>query len=293
MTTPLESGALPALYDILDFLSQLRDTDEDRVWSRIVEKLAVAVGTEAASYYTFLPKRRQLIALYSLGESAKQLSGVPIEIGTGICGWVAKHREPTIVLDPYGDQRFLKAIDEKTGFKTRNILAVPLNDRLELVGVIELINKRAGAFSPEDLHFVEAACRMTALALRCFRLEATVDKVTSNNASILENLGGGFLAIDMHGRLILCNPSARRILGISPDLPLNLPVEQALRDIPEMAEILANAASTRQTVKRQELRWKRDGVERVLGYSTIMIQDPQGNVSGAGITFQDITNIKH
>jgi adenylate cyclase len=293
VTTPLEAGPLPALYDVLDFLSRLREGDEDRVWSRVIDKLCVALGADAATYYTFLPKLRQLIARYSLGASAKQLSGAPIELGAGLCGWVAKHREAALVADPYGDPRFLKAMDEKTGFKTRNLLAVPLDDRLELAGVVELLNKRSGPFTPDDLRFVEAACRATALTLRNFRLEATVDKVTSSNASILENLGGGFLAIDMRGRLILCNPSARRILGISPELPLNLPVEQALGTIPEIAEILAKTASTRQTVKRQELRWTRDGQERVLGYSTIMIQDPQGNVSGAGITFQDITNVKH
>lgn len=293
MSAPLTGGSLSALYDVLEFLSQLREAEEDKVWSRIVEKLAVAIDAEAATYFTFLPKLRQLLARYSLGESAKQLTGTPIEIGAGICGWVAKHREPLFIDDAYNDQRFLVAIDEKTGFKTRNILAIPLHDNLELAGVIELLNKRSGAFTPEDLKLAQAVCRATMLTLRSFRLEAMVDKVTSHNASILENLGGGFLAVDMHGRLILCNPSARKILSISPDLPLNLPVEQALRDIPEMAEILMHTVSTRQTVKRKDMKWKHNGETRTLGYSTIMIQDPQGNVSGAGITFQDITQTKH
>ena len=50
--------------------------------------------------------------------------------------------------------------------------------------------------------------------------------------------------------------------------------------------------ATRHTVKRQELRWKHDGADHILGYSTLLLQDPDGNTSGAGITFQDITQFK-
>ena len=50
--------------------------------------------------------------------------------------------------------------------------------------------------------------------------------------------------------------------------------------------------STKETVKRQELRWARKDGVRVLGYSTLLIQDPRGQVVGAGITFQDITQFQ-
>lgn len=292
MKAPLTGGYLPALYDILGFLSQAREGDEDKVWSRIVDKCSVAVDVEAATYFTFLPKMRQLIARYSLGISAKQLAGTPIEIGAGICGWVAKHREPLFIADAYKDERFLKHIDEITGFKTRNILAIPLYDQMELAGIIELLNKRTGDFTNDDLRFVEAASRATAITLRSFRLDSMIGKVTSHNASILENLGGGFLAVDLRGRLILCNPAARRILMISPELPMNLPIEQALKHLPELSDILNKTISSRQTVRRQDLSWTYEGQKHVLGYSTIMIQDPQGAVTGVGLSFQDITGVK-
>lgn len=292
MSAPLQNGPLSALYDVLDFLSRLNEADEDKVWARVVEKLCATLDVEAATHFTYVPSLRQLIARYSLGVAAQAVAGQPIAVGTGICGWVAKHNEPLLVEDAAADPRFLKEIDARTGFTTKTVLAVPLLDRLDLSGVIELINKRSGPFTAEDLRFVDAVCRATNLTLRCFRLESRVDKVTSNNASILENLGGGFIAIDMHGRMILCNPSARRILGLNPELPMNLPAEQALIGIHEMCDILMDTLATRKTVKRQDLWWKRKDETRVLGYSTLMIQDTQGRVSGAGITFQDITNVK-
>ncbi len=289
MTTPLERGYLYALYDILDFNSQLHEIDEDRVWSRLAEKLAVALDIEAATYFTYLPRTRHLIARYALGTASQKLAGEPLDVGTGLAGWVAQHREPLMIEDVYKDKRFLPRIDEMTGFKTRCVLAVPLLERTELTGVLELLNKRSSPFTPEDFHFVEAACRVTALTLRNFRIEARVDKVTAHNASIIENLGGGFLAIDLHGRLILCNPAARSILGLPSDMQLNTPVERSLEQFPQISEILMKTASTRQTVKRQEVACRVGDVEKLIGYSSILIQDPQGNLSGAGIIFQDIT----
>jgi hypothetical protein len=36
--------------------------------------------------------------------------------------------EPLNVLDAYADERFMKDVDLKTGFKTNTILAVPIKD---------------------------------------------------------------------------------------------------------------------------------------------------------------------
>lgn len=283
---------LPALYGLIDFLHGVKEADDDRVWSRVIEKLSAALDCEAASYFVFLPKAGALTARASLGTAASSLESRPIESGKGICGWVAKYREAVVIEDAYADSRFLKDVDESSGFKTKTVLAVPLFDRLELVGALELINKRAGPFTSEDLAFVQAACLAASLALRSLKLESTVDRVTAHNASILDNLGGGFVAVDVHGRMMLCNPAARRILDIPPEAPLNVPVDQALFTNPEMAEILMDTLVKKTTVKRQDLWWKRKGQTRVLGYSTLLIQDTGGRVVGAGITFQDITSFQ-
>jgi adenylate cyclase len=283
------AGALPALVDLLHFLSTVKEAEEDQVWARVLDKLAAALDCTAATYYVFLPKQAQLIARASLGSAGHRVESRPVDSGKGLCGWVAKYREPLMTVDAYGDPRFLKQFDEESGFKTSHVMAVPLLDRMELSGVIELINKRSGPFTEDDLAFVQAACSACAIALRAIRLESTVDKVTAHNASILDNLGGGFVAVDIHGRVMLCNPAAKKILGLHPDLPLNQPVDATLIMIPDMAEILMDTLVKKETVKRQDLWWKQKGQSRVLGYSTLLIQDPHGQVVGAGITFQDIT----
>ncbi|MDE2489484.1 MAG: GAF domain-containing protein [Elusimicrobia bacterium] len=281
-----------ALADVLAFLSSLKDADDDRVWSRIVDKLAAALSCDAATYFVLLPKAEALVARAALGAAGHRVETRRVETGRGLCGWVAKYREPLVVADARSDPRFLPELDETTGYATKSVLAVPLFDRLELVGVIELINKAGGPFDAADLALAQAATRAAALALRALRLESTVDRVTAHNASILENLGGGFVAVDAHGRVMLCNPAAKRILGLPEELAMNQPVDQVLVAIPEMGEILMDTLVKKETVKRQDLWWKRRGETRVLGYSTLLIQDPRGQVVGAGITFQDITQFQ-
>jgi len=286
------AGRLESLCELVAFLAAVKEADDDRVWSRVTDKLAAALDCEAAAYFTFLPKAGRLVARAALGAAGHRVETRHVEIGQGLCGWVAKYREPLVVDDAYSDRRFLKQFDEATGYKTGRVLALPLFDRLELSGVIELINKRAGPFDAADLAFAQAACHAASMALRALRLESTVDKVTAHNASILENLGGGFIAIDTHGRLMLCNPAAKKMLELPEDLPLGQPVDQSLIAIPEMGEVLMDTLVKKETVKRQDLWWKKRGEPRVLGYSTLLIQDPRGQVVGAGITFQDITQFQ-
>jgi PAS domain-containing protein len=280
------------LCDVIGFLATVKDAEDDRVWSRVLDKLAAAVDCEAATYFVYLPKGDQLVARAALGSSGKAVAARTVPTGAGLCGWVAKYREPLVVDDARADARFLKDLDDATGFKTGRVLAVPLYDRLELAGVIELINKRSAPFDASDLSLVQAACQAASLTLRALRLESTVDKVTAHNASILENLGGGFVAIDAHGRLMLCNPAAKKLLNLPDDLAMGQPVDQSLGAIPEMGEILLDTLVKKETAKRQDLWWKRGAETRVLGYSTLLIQDPRGQVVGAGITFQDITQFQ-
>lgn len=290
--SPVPAGRLESLCELIGFLSTVKEPDEDRVWSRVTDKLAAAIDCEAATHFVSLPKTGGLVARATLGVAGPGVETRRIENGLGFCGWVAKYREPLVVDDAYSDVRFLKQFDETSGYKTRTVLAIPLFDRLDLVGVIELINKRAGRFDAADLALAQAAAQAASHALRALRLESTVDKVTAHNASILENLGGGFIAVDTHGRLMLCNPAAKKILELPGDLPLGQPIDQSLMAVPEMAELLMDTLVKKETVKRKDLAWRKRGEPRVLGYSTLLIQDPRGQVVGAGITFQDITQFQ-
>src|SRR5882672_11859722 len=66
----------------------------------------------------------------------------------GIAGNTALTGNTINVRDAYSDPRFYTAIDDQTGYRTRNLLAVAMrNQRNEIVGSFEVLNKRIGIFN--------------------------------------------------------------------------------------------------------------------------------------------------
>src|SRR5919198_2321339 len=63
----------------------------------------------------------------------------------GIAGTTALTGATINVRDAYSDPRFYTGIDDRTGYRTRNLLAVPMRNEIgEIVGAFEVFNKRVG-----------------------------------------------------------------------------------------------------------------------------------------------------
>lgn len=283
-----EARKLESIYDVLEFLDSLRESNEIKVWSRMLEKTAAALDAEAAVYFYHDQLSHQLVSFHAIGAGAEAPAKAPVEPGEGLAGWVSKFHEPAMVAEAASDGRFKLSVDSAPGVETRSVLAIPLFVNLDFVGVFEFINKSGGMFTSEDLRFVKTTVQQTSHTIRRLQLDSMVNRVTTYNSSILDNLSGGFLAVDLQGRVMICNPAARQMLGISGEAT-DRPVEKVLHLIPQLAGVLRRTLASKQTVKREDIRWELDGVPRVLGYSTLLIKDTQGQLAGAGITFQDIT----
>ncbi|MBT6179313.1 MAG: GAF domain-containing protein [Deltaproteobacteria bacterium] len=85
----------------------------------------------------------------------------------GIAGWVFTRGRSALVSNAYDDERFDCSVDEKTGYKTENILCVPIQTvKNEVIGVAQAINKTGGMFDLEDQHYLETMANQAALALK-------------------------------------------------------------------------------------------------------------------------------
>jgi GAF domain-containing protein len=79
-------------------------------------------------------------------EPHTELVGRRIPAGEGIAGWVAKNRRAAIVNNAAADDRFFPGMDREIDYRTKSLLAVPLVGGDEVLGVIEVLNKRDGRF---------------------------------------------------------------------------------------------------------------------------------------------------
>jgi Nif-specific regulatory protein len=89
--------------------------------------------------------------LTSLIAHLPELAQIRLAMGQGVAGWVAVNGAPLIVAAPQSDSRFDATFDQKTGFVTRSILAVPVKDTPgDVIGVLQILNARAGSFTADD-----------------------------------------------------------------------------------------------------------------------------------------------
>lgn len=82
-----------------------------------------------------------------LDEALQKASGeeIIIPFGVGIAGTVAQTKNFVNIRNAYDDPRFNSEIDQKTGYKTRNILSMPIcNYEGDVIGVAQIINKKNG-----------------------------------------------------------------------------------------------------------------------------------------------------
>ncbi len=80
---------------------------------------------------------------------------IVIALDAGIVGDTYKIQKPQVVNNPYEDPRFLSNIDKKSGYVTRNIIAVPIFDsKRDVIGVIQLLNRSRGDFNNKDLEIL-------------------------------------------------------------------------------------------------------------------------------------------
>lgn len=88
---------------------------------------------------------------------------IRMPLGTGVAGYVAQTGEVVRIKDAYKDSRFFTDMDRATGYKTRNILSVPLKGQTnEVLGVFQILNKRQGDFDKDDEGFLHILASIAA-----------------------------------------------------------------------------------------------------------------------------------
>jgi putative methionine-R-sulfoxide reductase with GAF domain len=106
------------------------------------------VGADRCSIFIYDHVRHLLKSSVAHGVDGN----ITIPYGNGIVGYVAEHKCTEVVNDVQLDKRFKKEVDLLTGYTTKSILTLPIEDRdNNLLAVIQLLNKLDGKFDDEDV----------------------------------------------------------------------------------------------------------------------------------------------
>jgi len=156
---------------LLEFSQELISTVSlERLLHRIVEAAAEMTAAESAGIMLHDAKADELRFVVATGFS-DQLVNIPVPIERSIAGVAFRSGKAVIVDDVENDPRYFRLPEEVTGFKGRSLLAMPLQFRDRLVGVLEVENKGDDdRFGQQDVETLSVLAAQATIAIENARL---------------------------------------------------------------------------------------------------------------------------
>ena len=182
----------------------------DVLLRNIMEASSELLDAERSTLFLFDEKKNLLWSRFAQGLEQELIELKP---GEGIAGTVWQNGNYEIIEDPYNDARFNPEIDFKTGFKTRNILCIPIrNKEGTIIGVAQALNKRDGKFTDRDVKRLTSLNAQVSAALENAQLFENVLAMRNYNESILKSLTNGVISLDHDRRVQKINKAAENII---------------------------------------------------------------------------------
>lgn len=140
--------------------------EQQEILDAVMEEVRLFFSPENWSLMRYDESSEELFFLIAEGLELERIKNIRLKSGEGIAGSVVQTKCPVFVENARNDPRFSRKVDERTGFETKTIIAVPMIFRGQVHGVIELVNRFDGSsFSPEDLVILQTIADFTAISL--------------------------------------------------------------------------------------------------------------------------------
>ena len=143
MTSPRTPAVLHSVADMLS-----RQVTRDRLVRAMIDRVVDELNAERGTIYLVDAITGEL---WSRVAHLPEIDEIRLPPGRGVAGHVAETGEPVMLADVTEDERFFPGIDKMTGYRTRNMLAVPIRDEAgALRGVLQVLNRKKGTFRNDD-----------------------------------------------------------------------------------------------------------------------------------------------
>lgn len=165
----------------------------------IMDTAADIVDAEAASVLLWDYKKQELVFAATTTSDAygQELIGKQVPLEGSIAGTVMRENR-TVMVDKVRDTvGHYSKIDEQISFQTRSVLGVPMRSRNRIIGVLEGVNKRQGAWTDDDGYYLSVLAAQAAVAIEGAQL-VTQLQLANEELNQLDKLKSDFIAIASH-----------------------------------------------------------------------------------------------
>lgn len=187
--------------------------DLETTLKSVMEQARTLMQADRSTLFLLFKETNELWTKVAAADGKTMLE-IRIPANKGIAGYVASTGQPLNIPDAYKDPRFDPTTDQRTGYRTRNILCLPVyNSAGTLIGVTQLINKHQSSFTSSDEEFMRAFNIQAGIALENAKLFESVLLEKQYQKDILQSLSDAVISTDMVGRIVTINDAALELLG--------------------------------------------------------------------------------
>jgi adenylate cyclase len=185
------------------------DTLEEML-RNIVMVSAEETGADRGTLFLNDERTGELYSRFAQGTAMREIR---ILNSVGIAGHVFTTGVGSIVHDPYSDPRFNQKVDQETGYVTKSILCAPVRTvKGEIIGVLQMLNKKQGQFTEQHLHLLEDMTSLTAMALRSRQFVERMHAAREQEMRFLDVVADVTSDIDLGTMLLKVVTEAARML---------------------------------------------------------------------------------
>ena len=139
------------------------ETNIDSLLTIIAQQIQQALQADRCTVFLLDDEHNELWSKVALG---LEMQEIRFAANKGLAGHVAMSGETINIKNAYESEYFNKDIDMQTGYKTRNILCMPIrNLSHQIVGVFQVLNKFSGDFTQKDEDLLIAIGSSAGIAL--------------------------------------------------------------------------------------------------------------------------------
>jgi signal transduction histidine kinase len=181
--TRSDTGTLRALLALQRDLAL--EVDLERILDRIARAACEILQAERATIYVLDEERDEVWAKVATGSDVQEIR-LPLD-GRGLAVHVARTGETLSIADPYSDTRFNPDVDARSGYRTRNMLVLPIASRDGTrTGVLQVMNRLQGTFDANDEELAHALAASAGIAFEHAELHGELREERLRSVRIAE-----------------------------------------------------------------------------------------------------------
>jgi signal transduction histidine kinase len=186
---PTDSRKALALWAALRRMMRILRTDArlEELLAQVTSEIRDLLDVAGAAVILHDPKTDEFFfpaAVFEDAALADRFTHIRFPADDGVAGQVFQSGEPLVVADVAASPIFHKAVDDLSGFTTRNMLDVPLWAGDRCTGVLCVVNKKAGDFDGTDLALLETVAGVVGLPIENARINAALSESTADLKSL-------------------------------------------------------------------------------------------------------------